>query len=103
MRVPCPLPSMNLCGHQLLWVDKILHLGNTLTNDTHIVNTDMNIKNARYIVKNIEINQEFYFPAAATRLKLTKYIIQAGLEASYGPSSAHQPSDSKAATIVAST
>ena len=72
MRVPCPLPRMNLCGHQLPWVDKILHLGNTLTNDTHIVYTDMNIKNARYIVKNIEINQEFYFSAAATRLQVNQ-------------------------------
>ena len=56
----------NLCGHQLPWVEKILHLGNTLTNDTNIVYTDMNIKNARYIVKNIEINQKFNFSAAAT-------------------------------------
>ena len=70
--MPCPLPSMNLCGHQLPWVDKILHLGNTLTNDTDIVSTDMNIKNARYIVKNIEINHEFYFSAAATCLQVNQ-------------------------------
>ena len=70
MRARRPLPKLQLCGHSLPWVDRILHLGNCLTEDVHIVHDDMNIKKARYIAKTIEINQEFYFSAAETRLKI---------------------------------
>ena len=72
MRVPRPLPRMILCGHQLPWVERILHLGNTLTNSVHIINEDMIIKNACYVVRNIEINQEFNFSAAETRLQVNQ-------------------------------
>jgi hypothetical protein len=68
MRVRQPLPKMRLCGHLLPWVDKIVHLGNTITDKIDIVTEDMNIKRARYISKNIEINQEFHFAAAETVL-----------------------------------
>ena len=65
---PRPLPKLLLCGNQLPWVEKILHLGNTITNDHNCLEKDMTIKNAKYVSKNIEINQEFYFAAPSTRV-----------------------------------
>ena len=56
MRVPRPLPKLKLCGHSLPWVDRILHLGNTLTQDTSITEDDMSMKKARYVARNIEFN-----------------------------------------------
>ena len=72
MRSPRPLPKLRLCGHLLPWVDRILHLGNTLTNQVNIISADMQIKKARYIAKNIEINQEFSFSAPQTKLKVNE-------------------------------
>ena len=46
MRVPRPLPKLVLCGHQLPWVGRILHLGNTLTDNAQIINEDMKLKKA---------------------------------------------------------
>ena len=68
MHSPRPLPKMRLCGDLLPWVNQVLHIGNTLTNCENILEQDMRIKNARYVSKNIEINQEFYFAAPETRL-----------------------------------
>ena len=70
MRSPRPLPRLRLCGHLLPWVDRIVHLGNTLTDQMDIISSDMKIKKARYISKNIEINQEFSFAATETKLKV---------------------------------
>ena len=67
---PRPLPKMQLCGNLLPWVDTIIHLGNTITNDTVLLEHDMSIKKARYISKNIELNQEFHFSAAQTTITL---------------------------------
>ena len=64
------LPNLVLCGNQLPWVDKVMHLGITLTNEKNILASDMSVKKARYISKNIELNQEFYFAAPATKLKI---------------------------------
>ena len=50
---------------QSAWVDRIFHLGNTLTNDSNITDDEMTLKKARYIAQNIEINQEFYFSTAS--------------------------------------
>ena len=61
---------MQLCGHQLPWVSKLVHLGNTFTDKVDIVTDDMNIKRARYIGKNIELNQEFYFASESTRIRV---------------------------------
>ena len=46
----------------------MVHLGCTLTNKSNIIEDDMNIKQARYISKNNEINQELYFAAAETKM-----------------------------------
>ena len=65
---PRPLPKMRLCGNLLPWVDSIVHLGNTITNDTVLLEHDMSIKKARYISKNIELNQELHFAASQTKI-----------------------------------
>ena len=66
------LPNLVLCGNQLPWVDQITHLGISLTNQKNILASDMNVKKARYISKNIELNQEFHFAAPETRLKVNE-------------------------------
>ena len=68
MKVPRPLPGLQLCGNVLPWVDRIVHLGNTITNEKHKLKADMEIKKAKFVSKNIEINQEFYFAAEETKL-----------------------------------
>jgi hypothetical protein len=44
------------------------HLGNTVTNESDHLAKDMAIKRAKYVARNIELNQEFHFAAPATRL-----------------------------------
>ena len=70
MRIQQPLPKMRLGAHLLPWVDKITHLGNTITNQVNMVEADMNIKKGRYVSKNIELNQEFFFTAKETRINI---------------------------------
>ena len=65
-----PLSQHILCGRQLPWVDKIVHLGMTITNESNILETDMRMKKARYVARNVELNQEFYFSAPETKLKI---------------------------------
>ena len=72
MKKQRPLPEMKLCGNSLPWVDKVLHLGNTITNQADCMKTDMTIKNAKYVSKSIEINQEFNFATAKTRLEINR-------------------------------
>ena len=66
------LPNLVLCGNQLPWVDKITHLGINLTNEKDMLACDMNVKKAKYISKNIEINQEFHFAAPETKVKVNE-------------------------------
>ena len=61
-----------LCDRQLSWVNKITHLGVTITNESNALETDMRIKKARYVARNIELNQEFYFSASETKLKINE-------------------------------
>ena len=72
MKMPRTLPKLQLCGNSLPWVDRIVHLGNTITNKTHKLESDMKIKNARYVSRNIELNQEFYFAAEETKLRVNE-------------------------------
>ena len=44
-----PLPMIELCESRLPWVDKIVHLGMTVTNKSDIIESDMNIKKACYV------------------------------------------------------
>ena len=65
-----PLSELKLCGNHLPWVDKITHLGITITNSKNILETDMDIKKARYVARNIELNQEFHFASEVSKLKI---------------------------------
>ena len=62
-----PLKQMFLCGNPLPWVTKFKHLGITVSNKINGCLEDMRIKNARYIDKNNQINQEFYFAHCSTK------------------------------------
>ena len=61
LRKPRPLPSLSLCGNPLPWVDRLKHLGNTVSNVIDGCQLDMKVKNARYVDKNNSLRQELYF------------------------------------------
>ena len=63
--------SMMLCGNPLPWLDKLLHLGSIVTNQTDGGQQDMKQKAARYVDKNCNINQEFNFSHPSCRMLLT--------------------------------
>ena len=42
----------------------------TITNDRNCLETDMRIKKARYVARNVELNQEFHFSASESKLKI---------------------------------
>ena len=65
-----PLPNLNLCGNPLPWTEKCKHLGITLANKIDGCQADMEVKNAMYVQKNIDINQEFYFAHPDTKLSI---------------------------------
>ena len=64
------LPNLRLCGNPLPWTDKCKHLGTTITSKIDGCEEDMKIKNAMYVKKNLELNQEFYFAHPTTKLKI---------------------------------
>ena len=64
---PRELPSLMLCGNPLPWVDKLLHLGNMISNKIDGCQLDMKQKQAMYIEKNCTINQEFSFAHPSSR------------------------------------
>ena len=64
------LRTMMLCGNPLPWVSKLKHLGMIVTNQVNGCQEDMRVKNARYIDKNNQLNQEFYFAHTDTKMKL---------------------------------
>ena len=61
------LPSLMLCGNPLPWVDRLKHLGNTISNVLDGNQLDIKIKAAKYIDKNNSINQELYFAHPSTK------------------------------------
>ena len=67
---PRTLPSMYLCSNPLPWVDKLKHLGNTVSNTMDGGKLDMVQKKARYVEKNCNINQEFSFAYPLTKIKI---------------------------------
>ena len=67
-----PLPSLKLCGNPLPWTTKYKHLGMNLENKIDGCQQDIKVKNAQYIGKNLELNQEFYFSHPFTKLKLNQ-------------------------------
>ena len=70
LKKPRLLPDIFLGEVALPWVDSCKHLGNTIKNTIDGCQEDMRIKRAKYISKNIEINQEFHFAAASTRVRV---------------------------------
>ena len=61
------LKQLQLCGTPLPWVSEGLHLGNNLENKYDGMKHDMEVKRAKYIAKNCEILQEFFFAHPETR------------------------------------
>ena len=70
LKKPRELPSLMLCGNPLPWVDRLKHLGNTISNVLDGNQLDIKIKAAKYIDKNNLINQEFYFANSSKKLKV---------------------------------
>ena len=64
------LRTMMLCGNPLPWVSKFKHLGITVSNQIDGCQEDLCVKNARYIAKNNQLNQEFYFAHTRTKMEL---------------------------------
>ena len=72
LKAPRVLPKIYLCGNPLPWTEKFNHLGVTIGNKIDGCYQDITIKNAQYISKNIELNQEFHFAHPLTKLKLNQ-------------------------------
>jgi hypothetical protein len=73
LQEPRPLARLILSGNELPWVDSLKHLGITISNNMHdFCDKDRGIKNAKYVAKNIEINQEFYFTRSDTKIMINK-------------------------------
>ena len=53
--------NIKLCGNELPWVNNIRHLGSIITNNANRMTKDAMEKQAAYISRNNEINQEFGF------------------------------------------
>ena len=62
------LPSLRLCGADLPWVNKLKHLGNSISSTLDGNQMDMRIKMARYVDKQNTICQEFYFAHPSSKL-----------------------------------
>ena len=58
LKKPRDIPNVYLCGNPFPWTDKFKHLGVTIGNKIDGCSLDMNIKNAQYVSKNIELNQD---------------------------------------------
>ena len=63
---------MILCGNPLHWVDRLLYLGNMVSNSIDGGQLDMKQKAAKYVDKNCTINQEFSFSHPMCRMQLNK-------------------------------
>ena len=72
LKKPRPLPNLILCGNPLPWTSKYKHLGINLENKIDGCQHDMKVKNAQYIGKNLDLNQEFHFSHPSTKLKLNQ-------------------------------
>ena len=70
LKNPRPLPNLYLCGHPLPWTTSCKHLGITIGDKIDGCEEDIKNKNAQYIRKNVELNQEFSFTHPMTKLRL---------------------------------
>ena len=60
--------KVTLCGNELPWDKTGKHVGNHIQNSIDGMKYDMNIKRAKYIDKNCEIQQEFSFAHPKTKI-----------------------------------
>ena len=67
---PRELPNLELCGVGLPWVDKIKHLGNTISNKVDGNQLDIKVKTAKYVDRSNSLFQEFSFAHPYTRNKV---------------------------------
>ena len=63
---------MKLCGNYLPWETSGKHIGNKITTDRDITKQDVKEKRARYISKNNELCQEFYFAHPRTKMEINQ-------------------------------
>ena len=70
MKQDLPLGNVELGGVPLPWVEGGLHLGNNLSNKINGMRQDIRIKRARFINKNNELNQEFWFSHPSTKVAI---------------------------------
>ena len=61
---------MKLCGNYLPWERSGKHIGNKVITENDIMRQDVKEKRAKYISKNNEINQEFYFAHPVTKFRI---------------------------------
>ena len=66
------LKNMMLCGDPLPWVENCKHLGNYIRNKIDGMKNDQRIKQAQYINKNNELEQEFHFCHPRTKFKINR-------------------------------
>ena len=69
-RKPIPEQHLKLCGNQLPWVDRFMHLGNCISNESCLTEHDIITKRARFITKCVELDQEIHFASGRTKLEL---------------------------------
>ena len=74
LKKPRELPNLMLCGNLLPWVDKVKHLGNTITNKIDGNQLDAKIKTAKFIDKNNSLQQEFYFAHPMTKVEINNQL-----------------------------
>ena len=61
-----------LCNNPLPWENGAKYLGNRITNEINGLKDDTIIKRARYIERNCELMQEFWFAHPQLKCKLNK-------------------------------
>ena len=67
------LKSLMLDGKPLPWVSSVKHLGSSITNNIDsIMSQDIMEKRAKYIARNNELNQEFYYAHPDTKVWINK-------------------------------
>ena len=74
LKKPRELSNLMLCGNLLPWVDKVKHLGNTITNKIDGNQLDAKIKTAKFIDKNNSLQQEFYFAHPMTKVEINNQL-----------------------------
>ena len=67
-----PLRKLVLCGDKLPWVNDGKHLGCTIENKIDGMKKDLMIKRAKFIERNMELNQEFYFAHPESKVQVNQ-------------------------------